>query len=377
MEREVKKIILNSFVSVFIIIVICTDIINAHLQIRANKNPIISNFRLHYNEETFINGSNCPDEYLLGVYDMAIDSMENLYFVTWSKVLKFNKKGKFQRMFCNIKGEGPGELQQEPFRLYIDQKDNLYITDGNKIVQFNSEGKFIKNIKVFGVGDFILSSKKYIFCVKSTYRGDRKKNRYITLKQFNFKGKKVNEFLSYPNQTIIKIRRVIMGCKHYYTPYIYFCATDSGGLCFGYNEDYSIYIANSEGKVIKTIKVDLLKDEVKSNEINAIKDTLLFKVNNKNYYKLIPIPKFKPYFNRILCDEKNRIYVVRIQSVLTRKKYEVVDIFSTKGQLLYRVNMPYVPRIIRNGVIYTVDKSDKEDIKIKKLIIKNYKAMKY
>jgi hypothetical protein len=91
----------------------------------------------------------------------------------------------------------------------------------------------------------------------------------------------------------------------------------------------------------------------------------------------MPFPKYRPFFNRILCDEKGRIYVVRIQNVLHRKEYEVVDIFSKKGQLLYRVNMPYTPEIIRDGVIYVIDKSDEENIKIKKLIIKNYKTMKY
>jgi len=143
--------------------------------IQNGKYPIYKNFKLNLIEKEFINVSNCPDGYILGIYDMAIDSRENLYFVTWGKVLKFNKMGKFQRMFCNIKGEGPGQLRNEPQRLTVDRKDNLYITDRYHIAHFNSDGEFIKNIKVYGVEDFILSSKNLIFSVHRSYEVKKKK----------------------------------------------------------------------------------------------------------------------------------------------------------------------------------------------------------
>jgi len=195
--------------------------------------------------------------------------------------------------------------------------------------------------------------------------------------QYDLKGNMINEFLPSKDQITVKIRGGYRYYWHYYTPYIYFCATESGGICFGYNGDYNLYIANPEGKIIQTINVDIKKEKVISGEISLVKKTSPIKGNAKDYYKRMPVPQYRPYFNRILCDEKDRIYVVRIQPVRTRKKYEVVDIFSKKGLLLYRVKMPYAPRIIRNGVIYAVDKSDKEDIKVKKLIIKNYKSMRF
>lgn len=346
--------------------------------IKSNKYPIYKNFKLELIEETFINGSDCPDEYLLGVYDMAIDSKGNFFFVTWGKVLKFNKRGKFQKIFCNIKGEGPGQLQQEPFRLYVDKKDNLYITGGYKIAKFSPNGNFVKNIKVFTSGDFIISPKNYIFCMKYIYKGNRT-NRLIALRQFNFGGKMVSELIVAPDQITVRMRGG-GGYRyywHYYTPKIYFCATENGGICFGYNGDYTLYVTDPDGKITKTIRVNLLKEKVKSNEIKNVKKTSFANTNNKAYLRNMPIPKYKPFFNKLLSDEKGRIYVVRIQPVLTRKEYEIIDIFSKDGRFLYQVNIPYVPGIIRDGMIFTEDKSDKENIKVKKLIIKNYENMKY
>jgi hypothetical protein len=164
---------------------------------------------------------------------------------------------------------------------------------------------------------------------------------------------------------------------HYYTPYIYFCSTEKGGVCFGYNGEYSLYFANSDGKIQIKVDIDIIKEKVRSNEIKAVKETNFARSSWKDYFKFMPIPKYRPFFNRLLCDEKGRIYVVRIQPILYRKNYEIVDVFSKRGNFLYRLNMPYVPRIIRNGAIYIVDKSDEDNIKVKKFTVKNYKSMKY
>lgn len=344
--------------------------------IRNSKYPIDKNFKFELIEETLIEGVDSPDGFIVGIYDMAIDSKENLYLVTWGKVLKYNRDGKFERVFCNIKGEGPGELKSEPFRIFIDKNDNLYITDSFQIVHFNQRGEFVKNIKVFGAEDFVVSKGKYVFCMKYTYKGNRK-NKYIALNQFDFSGHIIKELISAEDQITVKMpSRITRFYWHYYTPKIYFNYTKSGGIIFGYNGDYYLYIANPEGKIIKTIEVNIKKEKIKSNEIKALKKTSVFTVNNKNYYRRMPVPQYRPFFNKILCDEKGRIYVVRIQPVLNRKEHEVVDIFSQEGRFLYKVNMPYVPEVIRNGVIYVVDKSDEENIKVKKLVIKNYKDMK-
>ncbi len=380
-KRMIKRII--SYLVFFVVLsLFLLPAKNGKIQhIKNRKYPVYKDFKLQLKEEILIEGSASPDGYIGKIYDMAIDSEENLYTLGWEKVLKFDKHGKFQKIFGNIRGEGPGEVQNGPFRLAVDLQDNLYISDNIKILHFNSAGLFKKNIKLFRAGNFILSPKNYIFCVKMFYRdnlySNKKNNRYFALGQFNFEGEKVKEFLSCTDQVTKRRANCLTAYWHYYTPYIYFCSTEKGGVCFGYNGEYSLYFANSDGKIQIKVDIDIMKEKVRSNEDKAVKETNFARYSWKDAFKLMPIPKYRPFFNRLLCDEKGRIYVVRIQPILYKKDYEIVDVFSKRGRFLYRLNMPYVPRIIRNGAIYIVDKSDEDNIKVKKFTVKNYKSMKY
>ena len=67
--------------------------------IKNGKYPAYKDFKLQLKEEILIEETASPDEYIGGIYDMAIDSEENLYTLGWKKVLKFDKHGKFQKIF--------------------------------------------------------------------------------------------------------------------------------------------------------------------------------------------------------------------------------------------------------------------------------------
>ena len=86
----------------------------------------------------------------------------------------------------------------------------------------------------------------------------------------------------------------------------------------------------------------------------AIKESIRSNVEvNLDIY----FPKYRPFFKKILIDEKDRIYVTRLKSILDSGNDESIDVFSKDGEYLYTVAMPFVPRIIKDGFIYFIEKT--------------------
>jgi hypothetical protein len=79
----------------------------------------------------------------------------------------------------------------------------------------------------------------------------------------------------------------------------------------------------------------------------------------------------------ILTDDKRRIYVRRVKSVLDKSGEIEFDIFSKEGIYLYRTKLPFVPRIIKNGFFYKVETHEETgEIKIKRFRVCNWKQIK-
>lgn len=99
------------------------------------------------------------------------------------------------------------------------------------------------------------------------------------------------------------------------------------------------------------------------------------KLNVGNNLKM-NFPDNRPFFKKILIDEKDRIYVIRLKSIMEEENGEVIDIFSKDGKYLYKVTIPFEPLIIKNGFVYFIEKTlDNDDdyiYKVKCFEIKNY-----
>lgn len=58
---------------------------------------------------------------------------------------------------------------------------------------------------------------------------------------------------------------------------------------------------------------------------------------------------------------------------LERPNHQIVKF----DRVLYEVELPYFPKIIKDGNIWVIDRDEEDRTVIKKLIIKNYSSMKY
>jgi hypothetical protein len=91
----------------------------------------------------------------------------------------------------------------------------------------------------------------------------------------------------------------------------------------------------------------------------------------------LKLPSARPFYADILCDEKDRIYLVRIKSILDKGPSVTMDILSKNGDFLYRAQSPFAPKLIRFGKIYVIEYGETGEGRIRRLDIRGYSDWKY
>ena len=78
-----------------------------------------------------------------------------------------------------------------------------------------------------------------------------------------------------------------------------------------------------------------------------------------------------------MCDDKARVYVVKMKSVLEKRYPIEIDIFSNDGYYLYKSNLSYRPYIIKNGYLYArIANEETGEVFVKRYRIKNWDQIK-
>lgn len=339
-----------------------------------NKIPKYGEIHLELEEETILKESDSDPRYMLRhIWDLAVDSKGNIYLLDDDKISKFDYQRKFIAA-VGRKGQGPGEFMG-PLKLFLDNKDNLYVNDqGTSLVKFDSEGTFIELIRLKFIIPFMPVEARNFYVdeegnIFSFYREYTEKGAEKSLVKASKDGL-IEKKLAFFLEKSIKVSRsarggVVGGHPHAYSPTCFFCAVGNDKLCYGENTNYRIFIIDNEGNV----NIIFVKEE-KAQPITGQEKERYRKA--KDLY----FPPHRPFFKAILSDEKGRIYVVKMRSILDKTRVEEIDIFNNSGIYLYKTTLEYFPLVIRNGWIYVLDKDEQEHREIKRLRIKNYHNFK-
>ena len=87
----------------------------------------------------------------------------------------------------------------------------------------------------------------------------------------------------------------------------------------------------------------------------------------------IQFPHYRPFFSRIVTDERGRIYVRRLGPVTDESEEVEFDIFSKEGYYLYKTKLPFTPEVIKNGYFYDHYSSEETgEVSIKRYKVKNW-----
>lgn len=326
-------------------------------------------------EEDLVLGSEKDDNYLFyRVWDIAVNDRGDIYVLDSGKyrIQKYDNDGRYLQTIGR-QGQGPGEFER-PVGLYRDKKGNIYVLGFPKIHLFNPNGEFVKSLVPQGfVTDFVPDGKGNIITT-SYVRADRIRNFGVLV--MNPDGEISKKIAEFPGIPVIKGGWTL---AHDYTPLLRIAAVGDKGFVYGYPLEYKLYRTNWSGKNILIVEKDEPYQALSRGERDKIINERLERVKwPKNIVEeALNLPKHRPFFNGILVDDEERIFVKKRKSILDESKEEEFDIFSPEGLYLYSTKISFTPMTIKAGYLYYTTYSEHTgETKVIRYRIKNWNQIK-
>ena len=334
-------------------------------------------------EEDLSIGSEDDDNYLF--YDprnIAVDEQDNILILERGncRIQKFDKNGKYLQTIGK-KGQGPGEFER-PYSLFLDEKNNIYISDRRKIHFFNHRGEFAKTVPLSDqVNDFWVSPEGNIYGLM-TKRIERERTELIV--KMDSEGKILENIAQFAEVTQVmrKSGNVVQtfSITHSYNPSLYLIFSNDYRIVYGDSSEYSFSRINLDGEVELTVKKEEPFHSISQKEKDKILDgfsELIKQWPEGVVEEAVQFPAHRPFFDRILIDDKGRIYIKKVRPVLDETENVEFDIFNREGYCLYRTILPFSPEIIKNGCFYDLFTSDETgEVKIIRYKILNWDQIK-
>jgi hypothetical protein len=165
-------------------------------------------------------------------------------------------------------------------------------------------------------------------------------------------------------------------------PRLCLCPINEDLVIYGYALEYSLFAINAKGRTVYIIKKDEPPQPITKTEKDKVIDRPMRaqeenerrpQISRSKYANALRFPKHKPFYERIIKDDRDRIYVEKFKFIFDRIDITDFDIFSKDGYYLYRARVPVRPSVIKSGYIYKT-KYDQETgySKIKRYKIKNW-----
>jgi len=354
------------------------ELTNGTKIIKNPSEPVYGEILLELEEELSI-GREDDDNYLF--YDprnISVDEQRNIYILERGnhRIQKFNKDGNYLRTIGK-EGQGPGEFER-PYSLVLDKNSNIYVSDRRKIHFFNPSGEFVKTIPLSDqVNNFFVSSEGNIFGLM-TQRIEKERTRLIV--KMNSEGKILKNIvqLAEVTQVMRKSENVTstFSITHDYNYSLYFTFSDNNQIYYGDSSEYSFSRINLEGNVELIIKKEESYQSISQKEKDKILEAFseLIKQWPKGVVEeAVQFPAHRPFFNRVLIDDKGRIYIKKVKPVLDETESLEFDVFSPEGYYLYKTTLPFSPEIIKNGYLYDLYTSEETG----EVTIKRYKVINW
>jgi len=314
---------------------------------------------------------------------IATDSQGNIYIVDSgnNRIQKFRNDGQYLQTIGR-KGQGPGEFES-PYDIWLDSEENIHISEGMKIQIFNKDGEFIKSVKLINfITEFGITEEENILAC-GFGRSEEGQTRELIL--FSSAGEKLETIVIFPSpMRIVRRGNSGFGLTHDYSPDLIFCPIDEKSGIYGHALEYRLFVIKASGEVSFIIE----KSEPPQSITRKEKDKIVKDIIDSQQERGTPWPKgvveeganfakYRPFYNRILKDDKGNIYVRKLKSVFDEEKSEEFDIFNPEGYYLYKTILPFTPHIIEAGYIYHVHTDEETgEIKIIRYRVKNWDSFK-
>jgi hypothetical protein len=255
----------------------------------------------------------------------------------------FDENGKFIRAFGE-RGEGPGQIMRTGAQMFF-INNKIIVQDYAKLHYFDNQGKYIHSV----LNDFekrrpvfFLNEDVFVSSPRTLLEAADGKGKIF---QFNIKTgeQKVMAQFSLFKGGAIKRTGVDAAVAYPSVAPMMIIGHNDDQLFFGKNDVYRIYIANMNGNIINQFSLERETRSITNEE----KEERLFRDAKgtqvpKGLIKMMlgKVPNQLTYFTQIE-EHKGLIYV--FVSEFNRKNIQQVDIFSPKGEYLYRTYVKVAP----------------------------------
>jgi len=351
------------------------------------EEPFYGNLELVLEQDLSI--GNVEDESYLfyRAYGIGMDSQGNIYVMDTGnfRIQKFNSSGEYLQTIGK-EGQGPGEFNRMQ-SFYIDEENNIYVSSGIKIQKFNDKGEFEKSIPLASqIYDFWISPDDFIYGLVYSSTEEGRVRKVIKI---NMEGKEVEEIDRFPDTKVVSRKSggqtAAFLVYHDYNHSLPLVPYQYNGLIYAHSSEYSLFHLNSHGEldcvIHKNEPYQSISNREKDKIIQDIKDSISDrgqKWPEGVIEQACQFPSHRPFFSSLAVDDKGRIYVSRIRSVLDEKETYEFDIFSADGYYLYKTEIDFMPSLIESGFVYRI-KSDEEagTVKIIRYRIENWNQMNF
>lgn len=351
-------------------------------RVRIVKNPTQSRYgqiELDLEKDLVIGSDKDERNAFYRVWDIKADDRGNIYVLDSGahRIQKYDREGKYLQTIGR-QGQGPGEFER-PISLHFDKDRNLYVAEMRKIHKFDPEGEFLKTITIpFFYMDFAADGTGN-FIVTGHIRAEIAQNLGVFL--IDSQGEIIKKIAEFPG---VPRHRTGVTLSHEYSPSIRFSAVKDAGIIYGYNLKYTLYCTDWSGKSVLIIEKEEPLQSISRGEKNKIIDDAFRNAASAGSMwprnvveKMVNLPKHRPFFDRILVDEKGRLYVRKLKSVLDENRDEYFDIFGSNGHFLYSIKLPFTPLDIKRCYLYhTTYLEETGEVEVARYKIKNWKQIK-
>jgi len=258
--------------------------------------------------------------------------------------------------------------------------------DGRKIQVFDSNGEFRKSILLeVSIQNFSVTSEGHILA-RINPSMERKK----AIVRMDKEGKILSYVAEFSDVKPAirtggtKGSHILFTTFHDYSPRPCFSSVNGQSFSYGFPLKYELLIVDNMGNLMLKIQKEEKPQSISQREKRKIIDELIESISNRGRMwpegvleEACQFPSYRPFFDRILNDDKGRIYVRKVTSVLNRTGKIEFDIFNKSGYYLYKTTMPFSPEIIKNGYLYDQHTSEETgEVRIRRYKVKNWNQLK-
>lgn len=318
--------------------------------------------------------------------NIALDSHENIYVLDSGnhRIQKFDKNGRFLQTIGK-KGQGPGEFEN-PGDFFLDGQDSIYVLDSRRIKVFDREGSFMKDITLqSSLYDFFIDTNGNIIGLANIRRNNERKQAVIRMDTSGKIVKNIAEFSDVKSAVRRESEREFrFTVYHSYSPRLCLSRMNSQNFSFAYALEYRINVMNTNYKLLLKIHKEEKPHLITQKEKEVIIEGLEEHISRRGQKwpkdvleEACNFPSIRPFFRWMGFDDKQRLYVWRLKSVVVKSQERQFDLFSKEGYYLYRIKSPVLPYIIKKGFLYDIkENEDTGEVFIRRFRIKNWNQIK-